>query len=112
LLHLAVLIVAPGCLLAAWWQATRAESGNLLSWLYAVEWPAFAVISVIMWWQVVHDNDPLQRLLRHKANEEQKAKVASQQTSVRRVDEEDEELRAYNDYLASLAAGSRKDSRR
>jgi hypothetical protein len=55
LLHLALLVIAAGCLTAAWWQVDRAVGGNTLSWLYAVEWPAFVVVAGIGWWQMVHD---------------------------------------------------------
>lgn len=55
LLHLILLIVAPGCLFAGWWQVHRALSGNLLSYGYSVEWPAFAIIAGIAWWQLIHD---------------------------------------------------------
>jgi hypothetical protein len=54
--HLLLLILAPGCLYAGWWQVHRAESGNTLSWLYAVEWPVFAVVAVIGWWQLIHED--------------------------------------------------------
>jgi hypothetical protein len=56
LYHLLVMILAPGCLLAGWWQINRAESGNTLSYLYAVEWPIFALLSVVGWWQLIHEN--------------------------------------------------------
>lgn len=55
-LHLAVLIVAPGCLAAFWWQLHRALGGNSLSWAYTFEWPIFSVLAVIGWWQMVHDD--------------------------------------------------------
>ena len=54
--HVLVLILAPGCLWAGWWQIHRAESGNTLSYLYAVEWPIFAVLSIIGWWQLIHED--------------------------------------------------------
>lgn len=54
-LHLLLLVVTSGCLMAAWWQVHRAMQGNTLSYLYSVEWPAFAVVAVIGWWQLVHD---------------------------------------------------------
>ena len=56
LLHLTVAVVAPGCLVAAWWQATRALSGNGLSWFYSVEWPVFAVLAVAAWWHLIHED--------------------------------------------------------
>ncbi len=56
MLHLGLAIVAPGCVLAGWWQATRALDGNGLSWVYSVEWPAFALIGVAAWWQLIHED--------------------------------------------------------
>jgi hypothetical protein len=56
-LHLAVLVVAPGCGLAGWWQATRALAGNELSWVYSVEWPVFALIAVGGWWHLIHEDE-------------------------------------------------------
>jgi hypothetical protein len=53
---LAIAIWAPGCLVAGWWQATVALSGNTLSYLYTVEWPAFAVFGIVVWWHLVHDD--------------------------------------------------------
>jgi hypothetical protein len=55
LLHLLFILVAGGCLLAGWWQVHRAMAGNALSYGYSVEWPAFAVVAGIGWWQMVHD---------------------------------------------------------
>jgi hypothetical protein len=55
MLHLAFLIIAAGCLVAAWWQIHRAMAGNTLSYLYSVEWPAFVVVAGIGWWQMFHD---------------------------------------------------------
>jgi hypothetical protein len=55
LLHLLFVVVAGGCLLAAWWQVHRAMAGNTLSYLYSAEWPAFAVVAGIGWWQMFHD---------------------------------------------------------
>jgi hypothetical protein len=55
LLHVAFLVIATGCLIAAWWQVHRAMAGNTLSYLYSVEWPAFVVVAGIGWWQMFHD---------------------------------------------------------
>jgi hypothetical protein len=152
LLHLAVVIWVPGCAVAAWWQVTVAMSGDNLGWLYAVEWPIFAVLGVIGWWQLVHD-DPaeLEEKRRRRrsrpvpgkplpgelgpgtpvpgmpapahtgtgggarAADEGPAEVAEPALSrrsveaIRRAEDDDGELAAYNAYLASLATtGSRK----
>jgi len=54
-LHFLLVTVVPGCLVAGWWQVNRALSGNLLSYFYSIEWPIFAILGVIAWWQLVHD---------------------------------------------------------
>jgi hypothetical protein len=54
-LHAAFLVIASGCLIAGWWQVHRAMQGNTLSYLYSIEWPAFAVVAGIGWWQMFHD---------------------------------------------------------
>ena len=51
-----VALVAPGCLVAGWWQATRALAGNELSWVYSVEWPIFALIAIYGWWYLIHED--------------------------------------------------------
>jgi hypothetical protein len=56
LYHLLVVTIAPACLWAAWWQVHRAAAGNTLSYLYAVEWPVFAVMAVVGWWQLIHED--------------------------------------------------------
>jgi len=53
-LHLGCLLFVPFCIAATWWQITRAEDGNGLSYLYTFEWPVFAVVGVYFWWQFLH----------------------------------------------------------
>lgn len=55
-LHVEVLVVAPACVVAGWWQATQALGGNELSWVYSVEWPIFALLAVWGWWHLVHED--------------------------------------------------------
>ena len=54
-LHLLFVLIATGCLIAGWWQVNRAMQGNTLSYLYSIEWPAFAAVAGIGWWQMFHD---------------------------------------------------------
>ena len=61
LLHLEVALIAPGCLVAGWWQATRALHGNGLSWFYSIEWPAFAIAAVLGWWRLIHEDPEVYR---------------------------------------------------
>lgn len=144
LLTLAVLVWVPGCGVAAWWQVTIAMAGNALGWLYAVEWPVFAVLGVLGWWQLVHD-DPAEvdarRLARRRKHADRSPAGTSPEESapeaavvqvvgegfsaeppaeapalspsnvaaIVAAEDADDELAAYNAYLASLAVtGHRK----
>jgi len=108
--HLVILLWVPGCLVAAWWQATIAMSGNALSYLYAVEWPAFAVFGVVVWWNFLHDDPEAHgnrrlSVLRHRqrpVDAGEKVAPASYRAS-----DEDPTLGAYNDYLEQLSRQDR-----
>lgn len=109
MLHFLLVTIVPGCLLAGWWQVHRALSGNLLSYFYSLEWPLFAVLGVVAWWQLLHDV-PLPGQSRAEA-------VRTRRSFWHRDDEvpsaplewdkglESPELRAYNEYLKALAKG-------
>ncbi len=107
-LHFLLVTVVPGCLFAGWWQVHRALSGNLISYFYSIEWPVFALLGVLAWWQLIHDvrlereyDEPsrVRRSWLHRDDE-----VPSQplrwDTAL-----ETPELRAYNEYLRALALG-------
>lgn len=64
--HLLLIIIVPGCLSAAWWQAHRAVGGNTLSWGYTVEWPIFAVVAIIGWWQLIMEDPAEVEARRHE----------------------------------------------
>ena len=66
-LHVALLVVVPGCAIAAWWQINRAQDGNQLSYLYSVMWPAFGVLALIFWWMLIHTDFESVGLARHAA---------------------------------------------
>ncbi len=68
LLHVEVLVAAPACALAGWWQATRALAGNELSWVYSVEWPIFAALAVFGWWHLVHEDPEAYRARRWRSH--------------------------------------------
>ena len=100
-LHTACLFWVAGCIAAGWWQISRAIEGNSLSFVYAVEWPVFAIAGIAGWWALLHtapatDAERSER----KAFEEEQRKVAQQ--AKRRPDEEDDAMKAYNDHLATL----------
>lgn len=103
--HVAVVVWVSGCVVAAWWQVDVAMSGNSLSWLYAVEWPVFAVFGLIFWWQLVHDDpDSVGARGTRRAARAQRPGQGQAGRGLRRVEEEDPELARYNEYLARLAA--------
>ena len=141
-LHLAVVLWAPACLFAGWWQVTRAMDGNALSYLYSFEWPAFALVGVYAWWSLVH-TDPQTvgaRAQRHllaagttgdlvtagdrAASAEASGSAPGTRAAgtgglpgalsagqpVRRRDQEDAALAAYNDRLAELAQATHAKS--
>ena len=97
-MHFLLVTVVPGCLLAGWWQVNRALSGNLLSYFYSIEWPIFAVLGVIAWWQLVHDQ-PLASNFEAPRDEVPSRPLVWDEAL------ESPELKAYNDYLRALSAG-------
>ena len=108
-LHVALLIWVPACLIAGWWQATRAFDGNTLSYVYSVEWPIFALLGVWAWWVFVHTDPARAGMAGQRSAEAQAAAEAGVDTGPnRRAEEEDEELAAYNDHLAAMAQRGRK----
>jgi hypothetical protein len=110
LAHLALVVWVPGCAVAAWWQVTVALGGNKLAYLYSVEWPVFALMGGVAWWNFVHD-DPERvgkaALRRAVAEAPEEPPLAPPPDA-----DGDEELAEYNAYLAELAKSGRKTWRR
>lgn len=96
--HVTLLVLVPAFMTAAWWQAQRAAAGNTLSYLYVVEWPAFAAVAVWVWWQMIH--------LPPRAAEEAPGRADA---AWLRWDPSSEspQLKAYNLYLAELSRTGR-----
>src|SRR5437899_5759701 len=91
-----------------WWQASRALSGNTLSYVYAFEWPLLAGVVVYMWWDLLHDRARRERQVATpggsaSASTNGAATPEPRPAAPRYRDEEDEELAAYNRYLAELS---------
>jgi hypothetical protein len=106
MLHAAGAAWVAGCVLAADWQVGRAIQGNEFSYLYAIEWPVFALAGIVGWWALVHTDAKSsgERAVRREADAALRARahVARRDRTV-----EDAELAAYNDHLAELAATNR-----
>jgi DNA-binding transcriptional regulator of glucitol operon len=116
-LHVALIVFVPGCVALTWWQASRALSGNTLSWVYTFEWPIFGAYAVYMWWKLLHDEPDA--LAEPAPESEAGARSGSGAgTQARTVAEpgaeadgerrEEDELAAYNRYLADLNASGRQ----
>jgi len=108
-LHLLLVVWVAGCVLAAWWQVGRAIQGNQYSYLYAVEWPVFAVAGVFGWWALLHTEPASAEARAERRAHELRLRAAAQEARRDRVSE-DPELAAYNDHLAELAASDRRKS--
>lgn len=119
-LHVALVVVVPGCLALGWWQLERALSGNTLSWVYTFEWPFFAAYGIYVWRklvrEIVAEGAPGEAGGGDAPGEAQAswdAGSASGDESHGRdtpgdEETEDEQLAAYNRYLAELNASGRQ----
>jgi hypothetical protein len=100
LLTVLTVILVPSFLALGYWQLTRALGGNTLSWAYTFEWPLFAGYLIY-----------IRRRLLHEATA-QAASAADADTKPDTdqpmTEAEDEELAAYNRYLAELEESGRR----
>ena len=110
--HALMVVVVLGMLALGDWQFHRAESGNSLSWAYTFEWPIFAIFVIVFWAKTIKDE------FRPPAQAEGLDDVAlpagrggadglvmtGAGAADAAGDEDDEELAAYNAYLARLTA--------
>jgi hypothetical protein len=110
--HLAMVVSFWGMLWLGDWQLHRALSGNALSWAYTFEWPLFAGFAVVFWAKTIRDEFRIRRgeIADPRAQADElpfgmgtvQASVIAAQDGA--GEEEDEELSAYNAYLARLNA--------
>lgn len=98
-LHAVIVVIVPTFIGLCVWQVDRAVSGNSLSWAYVFEWPFFAGYAVYMWWRFVHDVPDTEPQPGTRAS----GAVVPPPAPTAVASAEDEELAAYNDYLAELA---------
>ena len=103
-LHATLVVVASGCLAAGGFELSRALSGNELSWVYVFEWPFFAGFSAVIWWRSLHEDDPA-----HQASAQGPPLVPGARPAPALDGDavEDEQLRAWQDYVARLHAQHR-----
>jgi hypothetical protein len=107
--HLLMVVSFWGMLWLGDWQLHRALAGNGLSWAYTFEWPLFAGFAVVFWAKTIKDEFRIRRggspgpLAGFSDSDDLPVSVRPVQVSVGTAeDDEDEELSAYNAYLARL----------
>jgi len=115
--HLFMVASVFGMLALGNWQLHRAESGNPLSWAYTFEWPFFAIMAVVFWAKTLKDEahppapvPDAERQVQLPATVGQPGAEAAGDGAAgpglpgagQVMSEEDEELAAYNSYLARL----------
>ena len=107
-LHLVLVLWTTMCLMAAWWQVGRAIDGSSLSYLYAIEWPAFAVLGVLGWFALLNTEKVTED--QEKTRREYEERMRAEALAAREHDDETEDptLAAYNDHLADLATKAKK----
>lgn len=111
-LHAAIVAAVPGFLWLGWWQLHRALAGNGLSWAYTFEWPFFSLYAVFMWWKLIHDIGS-DRAARDATGAAAEPTPDGSVPGTRIVaDPYDEELAAYNSYLASLNGAEEREPER
>lgn len=105
-LHALAVCLVTVFLLLGWWQFQRASDGNMRSWAYVLEWPLFAVFALAMWVKMIHDEltEGPAGARGDAAPAAGSGRAAGPGAGIGIDDEEDEELAAYNRYLARLDA--------
>jgi hypothetical protein len=120
--HLLMVVSFWGMLWLGDWQLHRALGGNALSWAYTFEWPLFAGFAVVFWARTIRDEFRIRRgdvTASPQAGPDDLPTVIAGSAWMRAVqegtagpaDDEDEELTAYNAYLARLNAEVKRHGR-
>jgi hypothetical protein len=117
--HLLMVVSFWGMLWLGDWQLHRALSGNGLSWAYTFEWPLFAGFAVVFWARTIRDEFRIKHGGVTASPDAEPADLPARIVGVRAVqvstaepaDDEDEELTAYNAYLARLNAEVKRHGR-
>ena len=109
--HLLMVVCFWGMLWLGDWQFHRALAGNSLSWAYTFEWPLFAGFAVVFWAKTIRDEFRIRRgempdpkAVAAEAEGLPVGAFRAVQGGAAPDEDEDEELSAYNAYLARLNA--------
>jgi hypothetical protein len=110
--HALMVVTVLGMLALGDWQFHRAEAGNGLSWAYTFEWPIFAGFAIVFWAKTIKDEfrpparaGGLDEVALPTGRDGPAAAGHVTGAGEGAADgEDDEELAAYNAYLARLTA--------
>ena len=110
--HALMVVTVLGMLALGDWQLHRAEAGNGLSWAYTFEWPIFAGFAIVFWAKTIKDEfrpparaEGLDNVALPAGRDGTAGDVPGTDPGAGAADDEDdEELAAYNAYLARLTA--------
>lgn len=110
--HALVILIIVGMFWLGSWQLHRAESGNALSWAYTFEWPLLAIFVVVFWIKTIRDeiHPPVPTSWQEEAGLTARARRSSEAGEPDGGDD-DEDLVAYNAYLARLSEEVRDHGR-
>jgi len=111
-LHLLAVVLVVLCLRLGWWQWQRVGEGSPRSLGYALEWPAIAIFIVVVWAHLVRDTLREASGDTRAAHAAEPARSTGAQVGYEPDDEEDDEVAAYNAYLARLNAAYERRQRR
>jgi hypothetical protein len=116
--HVLMVVAFWGMLWLGDWQLHRALAGNGLSWAYTFEWPLFACFAVVFWARTIRDEFRIKRGGSPEPDGSREdlppgAGIVEpiQVSTAEPADDDDEELTAYNAYLARLNAEVRHHGR-
>jgi hypothetical protein len=83
------------CALASYLEWSRALEGHTIAWVYAFEWPLFAVLGTGMWWRLLRSETDKRR---PQTRPDRRRRASSD------VPPDDPELIAWQRYLERLHA--------
>ena len=100
-------------LLGRWqWHRAHESDGTMQNVLYAVQWVFFAGFVVFLWWKLLREElHPATARAARAARQVHQAEPAGSGAAPALPEEQDDELIAYNRYLAELATRSSRPRR-
>lgn len=102
--HLLALVAFAACLLLGWWQLSRFEapSGGPQNAAYALQWPLFGGFVIFFWYRAIRDGLSTDPQAATRRTPQAPRASAEEQAQIRRDEQSDPQLAAYNRYLAEL----------